>query len=122
MLFPVRRSGTSPVNVVIDGELTPDAAPFVNTPLNISLRPSWTIAVVKWSVPDWTAKDERFQTPDISSIIQEIVNQDGWASGNAIVLTIYDDLDNPSTGVRCAESYNGEAEAAPLLHIVATGP
>ncbi|MHC4485296.1 MAG: LamG domain-containing protein, partial [Planctomycetota bacterium] len=116
------KGGTSPVNVVIDGELTPDAALFANTPLNISLRPLWTTAVVKWSVPDWTAKDEKFQTLDISSIIQEIVNQDGWVGGNAIVLTIYDDPDNPSTGVRCAESYNGEAEAAPLLHIVATGP
>jgi hypothetical protein len=113
------KGGTSPVNVIINGELTPDAAPFVQSPFNITLRPSWATAVVKWSVPDWTATNEKFQTPDISSIIQEIVNQPVWASGNAIVLTIQDDPENPSTGVRCAEAYEGEAENAALLHITA---
>jgi hypothetical protein len=72
---------------------------------------------VKWSVPPWTAQDEKFQTADISSIIQEIVNQDGWASGNALVLIFRDDKDNPSTGLREAEAVEGEATAAPLLHI-----
>jgi len=111
------KGGTSAVNVIIDGQLTADAEPFVNTPFNVSNRPSWTTAVVKWSVPNWTAENEKFQTPDISAIIQEIVNQADWASGNAIVLTIQDDPCNPSLGVRCAESYDGEAAAAPLLHI-----
>ena len=111
------KGGTDPVNVIIDGELTPDAEPFVDEPFNVSNRPSWSTTVTKWSVPDWTAVDEIFQTPDISAIIQEIVNQEGWAIGNAIVLTVLDDPENPSAGVRCAEAYNGEADSAPLLHV-----
>jgi hypothetical protein len=111
------KGGTASVNVIIDGQLAPDAEPFVNTPFNISNRPSWTTAVVKWSVPNWTTVNDKFQTPDISAIIQEIVNQGDWASGSALVLTIQDDPCNPSLGVRCAEAYEGEAAAAPLLHI-----
>jgi len=119
------KGGTSPVNVIIDGQLTPDAEPFVDTPFNVSNRPSWTTEVVKWSVPDWTEANVKFQTPDISALVQEIVDQEGWASGNAMVFTIQDDPDNPSIGVRESESYNGAIEdhsdvtRAPLLHITA---
>ncbi|MCH7921005.1 MAG: hypothetical protein IIC50_23910, partial [Planctomycetes bacterium] len=49
-------------------------------------------------------------------IIQEIVNQPGW-SGEAIVLIFADNPANPSTGRREAESFDGSAIEAPLLHI-----
>ena len=111
------KGGTAPVNVIIDGELTPDAAPFVDVSFNVSNRPSWTTEVVKWSVPNWTEQNVKYQTPDISVLVQEIVNQDGWAYGNAMVYTVQDDPENPSEGVREAESYDGEADAAPLLHV-----
>jgi hypothetical protein len=58
--------------------------------------------------------DER--TPDISSIIQQIVDQPGWAGG-AIVLMFRDNPANPSQGTREAESVDGSATEAPLLHI-----
>ena len=113
----VNKEGSqAPVNLVIEGELTPDAPRFANVANNVTDRIP-TTAKVKWSIPPWTAQNEKFQTPDISSIIQEIVSQDGWVSGNALVLIFRDDKDNPSTGLREAESCNGEKEAAPLLHI-----
>jgi len=105
------------VNLIIEGELVPDAGAFADVANNITERTSVTKAKVKWSIPPWTAEDEKFQSPDISSIIQEIVNQKGWVNGNAIVLIFRDDKDDPSTGLREAESYDGEAEAAPLLHL-----
>ena len=58
--------------------------------------------------------DER--TPDVSSIIQEIVNQPGW-TGEAIVLLFRDNPAKPSQGTREAESFDGTASEAPLLHI-----
>ena len=61
--------------------------------------------------------DIKFQSPDISAILNELVNQAGWASGNAVLLAIRDDPDAPSTGLRCVESVEGEATAAALLHI-----
>ena len=112
------KGGTEPVNLIIEGELSPNAATFENVANNITDRPT-TTAKVKWSVPEWTAVDVKYQSPDISSIIEEIVAQEGWVSGNAIVLIFRDDKDNPSTGIRCAESYDGESTAAPMLHLAA---
>ncbi|HUV64361.1 MAG TPA: proprotein convertase P-domain-containing protein [Sedimentisphaerales bacterium] len=114
------KGGTDPVNVLVNAQLTPDAEPFMEEAYNVSTRPSWTTAVVPWSVPEWTAENVKFQTPDISAIIEELVNQDGWGSGKAMVFAIADDPCNPSTGVRCAEAYEGEASAAPRLRIDAT--
>jgi len=111
-----KEGSEAPVNLIIEGELVPDAAAFEDVANNITDR-AVTTAQVKWSIPAWTEKSAKFQTPDISSILQEIVNQEGWASGNAIVLILRDDKDNPSTGLREAESYEGEADAAPMLHI-----
>ena len=108
----------APVNLIIEGELVPDAAAFEDVAYNITDR-AVTTAKVQWSIPAWTETSAKFQTPDISSILQELVNQEGWISGNAIVLIFRDDKDNPSTGLREAESIEGESEAAPTLHIAA---
>jgi subtilisin-like proprotein convertase family protein len=111
-----KEGSTAPVNVIIEGELVPNAAPFEDVAGNISSRLT-TEAKVAWSIPEWTEQNAKFQSPDVSVVIQEIVNQEGWESGNAIVLIIRDDKDNPSTGLREAESFDGESDAAPLLHI-----
>lgn len=112
------KDGNLPVNLIIDGELSTDAADFDAMP-EIEDRPR-TLASVSWAVPDWTTTSEEGpdqRTADLVAIIQEIVNQPGWALGNSIVLIISDDPTNPSQGIRCAESHEGEASAAPLLHI-----
>jgi hypothetical protein len=108
-----------PVSVIIEGQLEPSPATFSGTANDISSRPK-TAAKVVWNIPQWTTvhaqgPDER--TPDISSIIQEIVNQPGWA-GNAIVLTFRDNPANPSQGTREAESFDGDASESAQLHIL----
>ena len=108
----------APVNLIIEGELAADAAAFENVENNVTDRPV-TAAKVMWSVPAGLAVDDKFQTPDISSIIQEIVDQNDWAAGNAIVLIIRDDPDNPSEGRRTVESADGESGAEPLLSMIA---
>ncbi len=113
-----KEGSQAPVNLVIEGELTPDAPEFTSVANNVTDRIA-TTAKAKWSIPPWTEQNVKFQTSDISAVIQEIVNQPGWASGNALVLMLRDDKDNPSTGLREAESFNGESKAAPLLHIEA---
>jgi hypothetical protein len=55
---------------------------------------------------------------DISSIIQELIDQPGWVAGNAIEIIVGEDTSKPAfTGSRVAESYDGSASQAPLLHI-----
>ncbi|MHC4633523.1 MAG: hypothetical protein ACYS9C_19930, partial [Planctomycetota bacterium] len=103
-----------PVNLIIEGELSPSPATFTSALNDISKRPT-TTAKVQWSVPNWTtvgASGPDQATPNIASIIQEIVNQNGW-TGSALVLMIRDDPANPSLGIRCAVS----GPNASLLHI-----
>jgi hypothetical protein len=52
---------------------------------------------------------------DLSAVIQEVVSRSGWSSGNAITLVV------TGSGRRVAESWNGDAAAAPLLHIEFSG-
>jgi hypothetical protein len=106
------------VSVIIEGELSANPATFSSTAKDISSRPT-TTAQVAWDIPQWMtvhAKGPEERTPDISSIIQEIVNQDGWA-GSAIVLMFRDNPAKPSQGTREAEAFDGSASEAPLLHI-----
>ena len=107
--------GTLPVNVLIEGELSPNTVTFSNTTNNVTNRPT-TSAKVLWSPEIWTEEDQTARSSDITSIIQEIIDQDGWAMGNALVLILRDDPDNPSEGVRCADS-RSVPDGAPLLHI-----
>ena len=108
--------GTLPVSVIFEGELNPDPVTFADTVHNIANRPRTTAKAV-WVPAEWTTEGQVDQTSNIAVVIQEIVNQPGWKSGNALVLIISDDPANPSEGRRVAESYDGDAAAAPLLHI-----
>jgi hypothetical protein len=112
------KGGTEPVNLIIEGELSANPAGFTSDASNVSSRPA-TTAQVQWSVPNWTTVDDQGPdqtTPSLASIIQEIVNQPG-GSGGTIVLMFRDNPASPSLGIRCAESFDGSASGAPLLHI-----
>jgi hypothetical protein len=115
------KSGTLPVNLVIEGDLAPNPDPFVGggpETFNISSRPR-TETKVLWSVPDWPTVGDQGPdqtTSDITPILEELLAQEEWAPGNAMVFIISDDPDNPSEGIRCAEAGPGDDSA--LLHIV----
>ncbi len=51
------------------------------------------------------------RTPDLSTIMQEIVDRDGWQSGNAMAFMV------EGTGRRTAVSYNGDSAKAPKLYV-----
>ena len=107
--------GTQPVSVLIAGELSPDTVTFSNATNDITNRPTTTANVV-WAPENWTEEGQTARSLDITSIIQEIIDQNGWALGNALVLILRDNPDNPSEGVRIAESAS-DPSGAPLLHI-----
>jgi hypothetical protein len=109
------KGGTQPVNVIIEGQLNPNPPAFANVANNISNRPTTTANVV-WIPVNWTEEGQKDKTSDITSVIQEIINQADWAFGNALVIILRDNPDKPSTGVRCAESAS-DITNAPLLHI-----
>jgi hypothetical protein len=109
-------NGTADAYFLIWGHLTPNSEGFI-APYVISNRPK-TEAKVSWEPDPWDAGGQRIQTVNIASIIQELIDQEGWVAGNAVEIIIGEDPSKPAfTGVRCAESYDGSASNAPLLHI-----
>ncbi len=111
--FQVDEVNTAATNLSIQGQASDDPVTFTPSSGNVSSRPR-TIAAVSWAPEPWTTKGQAGpdqQTPDISAIIQEIVDRPGWTSGNSLVIII------TGTGERTAESYDGTPSAAPLLHV-----
>lgn len=87
--FSVDATGSNDVELTIYGELTENAATFLDHPslYNISDRPTTTANAV-WSVPPWLNEGNRGaaqRTVDLSDILTEIISQPGWTSGNSIV-------------------------------------
>jgi hypothetical protein len=105
------------VNLAIWGQKEPNPNGFgVAVAYMISSAPR-TSAVAKWSnLPDWTSSQANLasRTSDISNVIQELVNQDGWVYGNSIAFIIGDDPDNPSSGIRSGLT---GTSSGPTIHI-----
>jgi hypothetical protein len=77
-----------------------------------------TTAQVNWDgIGAWTT-DTEYTSPDIKSVIQEIVDRAGWSSGNDIVI-FWEDFDNESNegAYRSCYSYDGSSVKAPKLVI-----
>lgn len=73
----------------IFGEDADDAAQYTSDASNISGR-TYTTASASWVIGDWAGNDRGGAqlTPDISAIVQEIVDRAGWASGNAMAFKL----------------------------------
>ncbi|MFZ2403728.1 MAG: putative Ig domain-containing protein [Methylobacter sp.] len=102
------------------GQAADNATTFTTAANNISSRTK-TAASATWNPAAWPtlgAAGVDQQTPDIKSVIQEIVNRSGWTSGNSLAVIITGD----GNGKRVAEAFEGAPSAAPLLHVeYATG-
>jgi hypothetical protein len=111
--FQVDETPSASTDLTIEGEDVDDAATFTNSSGNISSRFT-TSASIGWSPVPWSSVGDAGpdqQTPNIASVVEEIVGRDNWISGNSLVIII------TGTGERVAESYNGNSSAAPLLHV-----
>lgn len=101
-------------NMFIRAEATGNSPAFVNVKRNLSSR-AQTQAYKVWTPPNWNtigAAGTAERTPDISNIIQEIVNRNDWDGlGKAITIVI------EGGGRRVAESYEGSPTKAPLLYV-----
>ena len=82
-----------------------------------------TDAMVNWYfIPAWTV-NSNYDTPDISTIIQEIIDRVGWSSGNAIgiVSRDYSSIEDPPAG-RTAKDYGDDDAVCPYLQITYSLP
>ncbi|MGD9146757.1 MAG: hypothetical protein PVI80_14425, partial [Anaerolineae bacterium] len=111
--FQVDETGSIETSLTIAGQDADNAATFASSDFDISSRPR-TAATVAWSPAPWLLKGEAGpdqRSPDIASVIQEIVDRPGWVSGNSLAIIV------TGTGERGAESYNGDPAGAPLLRV-----
>ncbi len=79
---------------------------FSTTTGDLSTRPK-TTAVVPWALGSWTT-GTAYQSPDVSSVVQEVVNLSSWCGGSLTFLI-------QGTGTRRFVSYDGQPIDAPRL-------
>ena len=115
--FTVDEISNNPTQLSIRGEANSAAAAFVKSDFNISARVT-TNANVDWLPNPWLfvgAAGIEQRSPNLASIVQEILASPGWTPGNALVFII------TGSGERVAESFDGVAAAAPRLFIEYSG-
>jgi Tfp pilus tip-associated adhesin PilY1 len=118
--FTVHAVNSDTTSVEIWGELSNNPATFSDGGTDIpTLRTPITSKIAWDNVPPWgQAGDSNYaqQTPDISTIIEEIVNFGTWTSGDSIAIYI-----DGTVGRRVARAfkwaYDNNQDVAPLLHV-----
>ncbi|PIR24766.1 MAG: hypothetical protein COX62_04365 [Deltaproteobacteria bacterium CG_4_10_14_0_2_um_filter_43_8] len=111
--FTVDEVSSVATELSIQAEDAANAAAFGTNVHNVSNR-TLTSSVVEWSPEAWTIVGEagdKQKTPDLSAMVQDIVDRNDWQSGNAMVFVI------TGSGKRTAESYRGSPAQAPLLRV-----
>ena len=112
--FTVDETDSGTTDLTIKGEAHDNAPTFSGTAFDISDR-TLSDSSVNWSPVPWAvvgAAGADQQTPDLSAIVQEIINRPGWEANNSMAFAV------TGSGERTAESFNGDATAAPVLHIL----
>ncbi len=110
--FTVDEADTRATSLSIRGEDVNNSSVFTMATNNLSSRTTTTASVAWNNIPAWSTigaagTDQR--TPDLSAIVQEVVNRGGWLAGNSMSFII------TGSGERTAESSNGTA--SPVLHL-----
>ena len=111
--FTADGAGKAKTKLVIRAQRSPNAPTFSQDKSDVSSRPT-TVTSVDWSPPQWMQKSEQAEnerTSDLSQIIQEVVSQKDWKTGNALVFVI------AGRGFRNAVAYDQDPNAAAILYV-----
>ncbi len=116
--FATDETSSIATNLILYGEAADNAIAFTTASGNISGRPKTGVSVVWSGIPAWNIVGEsgpNQTTPDLKDIVSAVVGRSGWASGNSMVFLV------EGFGKRVAESFNGDAAAAPRLRVMIQG-
>ncbi len=109
--FTADEAGTDPTNLSIRINEEDNAAPFTLANNNVSQR-NLSVQAINWQPAPWFTEGEQGvdqRTPDLSELINQILNRPGWEKGNAVAFVI------DGNGTRTAEAFEGDATLAPRL-------
>lgn len=109
--FTTDERDTSATTLTLHAQAADNAGRFTTAAYGLSGR-SRTAASVAWSnVPSWQTVGQMQKSPNLATVVQEVVSRPGWQSGNALVILV------TGTGERTAVAFEGNAATAPLLHV-----
>ena len=112
--FEVDEKRTGKLDVDIYGEDSSQPLRYSDS-AKISTRTK-TSAKVDWAITTKPGKNASLSTPDLTSLVQEIVNRGDWANSNSMAF-ILEESPGSKDNYRELESYNGESGAAAQLDI-----
>ncbi|OGM57247.1 hypothetical protein A3A50_00530 [Candidatus Woesebacteria bacterium RIFCSPLOWO2_01_FULL_38_20] len=99
--FEADEATSRSTSVDIYAENSDNSLVFTTQSGNLSARPK-TLTKVSWSnIPAWDTTGVKKTSPNLVSVIQQVVNRSGWKSGNALTMLI------TGSGKRTARSYDG---------------
>ena len=104
-------SSTNSASFKITGEDTDDASYFTTSSSNITNR-NTTSASVTWDISNKWYQGSRYESADLTAIVQEIVNRGGWVGGESEMAFMIS-----GTGFRAARSWDYGNQNGPELHI-----
>ena len=76
---------------------------------HLESRYSWSNTSIDWMLDQWIASS-RYQSPDISSLVQKVISRLGWSSGNYIGIMLdymFSDSYNDYNRIKGTAIYNG---------------
>lgn len=113
--FTASAGQSGATSLTIQAEASDNPGTFTSASNDISSRPRTSASVAWNSISAWIVDhggpDQR--TPDFASVVQEVVDRPGWASGNALAIII------TGSGRRDTASFETEGSkySLPYLHI-----
>ena len=116
LVFKAGINDAEAVSLNLYGEASNNADTFSTAKNNLSRRTK-TSAMSAWNPGSW-AVGKTYQTPNLASVVQEIVGRSGWQSGNALALFVDG---SSSAGERSAVAFGNPYGAAPELVVTYTG-
>ncbi len=101
---------------IVDGQLAPNPVTFSN--MGDILTRSWTLASVVWNPAAWVVNTQ-YTSTDIASVIQEIIEQGGWNSGQSMVIRWSDGWGTGYQGDRrlWADAFEDASDTPAILSI-----
>lgn len=112
--FEVDSRRTGDLALRIYGEDIDSASYYLDSQAhNISSR-TRTSASTLWSITQVSSTNSSMTTVDISTVVQEVIDRSGWAANNHMAFVL---AHESGSGYRELESFDGESDAAAILHV-----
>ena len=112
--FTCKQTGSDVVHLIFNGQKSNNTSTFTSASFDISARVKTTASVtwdpLGWYTADQAGADQR--TPNLASIVQEVVSSPGWVSGNSMVFIV-----TGSGSSRSAYAYDADPTKVAVLHI-----